>query len=94
MTSTVDTIRAIFTYVIALAVVLGGGGVIFVSRGDPGAADTVAIMAGFVGAALTFVFGAETQTRTARQSATATHAGAVAHANGFAGGAPSRPPDG
>jgi hypothetical protein len=72
----VDTIRAVATYLIALVVVVGGGIIIWSSRGDPGAADVVAITAGFVGSALTFVFGSEVQTRTARQSAAATAAAA------------------
>jgi len=76
--NTVDTIRALFTYVIALIVVVGGGAVIFVSRNDPSATDTVAIIAGFVGSALTFVFSSEVQTRTARQSASASLAGSAA----------------
>jgi membrane protein DedA with SNARE-associated domain len=70
----VDTIRAVATYLIAFTVVLGGGAIIYVSRADPSATDTVAIMAGFVGSALTFVFGQEVQTRTARQAASQTYA--------------------
>jgi len=85
LTNTVDTIRALFTYVIALIVVVGGGSVIFVSRNDPSATDTVAIIAGFVGSALTFVFSSEVQTRTARQSATATLAGSTATQQGSNG---------
>lgn len=69
MNPTIDTIRALFTYATALIVVIGGGAAIYVSRGDPAAADTVAIMAGFVGAALSFLFNQEVATRTARQSA-------------------------
>jgi hypothetical protein len=37
-----------------------------------------------MGAALTFLFSSETQTRTARQTNTASHAGALQHANGIA----------
>ena len=73
----VDTIRALFTYGIAAFVVVAGGAVIFFSRADPAATDTVAIVAGFVGSALTFVFGQEVQTRTARQSNAANAAGAA-----------------
>ena len=68
----VDTVRAVFTYLIALVTVLGGGAVIFVSRNDAGATDTVAIIAGFVGSALTFAFSAEVQSRTAKQAAAST----------------------
>lgn len=70
------------TYIIALVVVIGGGAVIFLASADPNQTDTVAIMAGFVGSALTFVFGSEVQTRTARQSAAATLA---ANTNGNPG---------
>jgi len=82
VTNTVDTIRALFTYAIALVVVVGGGAIIYFSRNDPSATDTVAIVAGFVGSALTFVFSSEVQTRTARQSATATLAGGAAAQQG------------
>lgn len=92
--STVDTIRAVFTYIIALIVVVGGGWVIYTSRGDASAADTVAIMAGFIGAALTFAFGSETQTRTARQTASATREGVIAHANGITSENARTPTDG
>lgn len=67
-TSTVDAIRALATYLIALLVVVGGGLAIYQSRADAAAADTVAIMAGFVGSALTFVFGQEVQRRTAKDA--------------------------
>lgn len=68
----VDTIRAVATYLIAFTVVLGGGAIIFALRSEPNSADIIAIVAGFIGSALTFVFSSEVQTRTARQSATAT----------------------
>jgi hypothetical protein len=84
VTTTVDTIRAVFTYTTALVIVVGGGAIIYVSRSEPAAADVVAIVAGFMGAALTFLFSSETQTRTARQTNTASHAGALQHANGIA----------
>lgn len=82
----VDTIRAVATYLIAFVVVVGGGWIIYVSRADPSATDTVAITAGFVGLALQFVFGSEVQTRTARQAAAAT---AAASANGHTAGSPA-----
>lgn len=76
----VDTIRALFTYATALIIVVGGGAIIYLSRSDPAATDVVAIVAGFVGSALTFLFGSEVQSRTARQSATATIAAHAATA--------------
>lgn len=81
---TVDTIRALFTYATALIIIVGGGAIIFVARADPASADVVAIVAGFMGAGLTFLFSSETQTRTARQTQSASESGAVTHANGIA----------
>lgn len=75
----VDTIRAVATYGIAFVVVVGGGSIIYAARNDPGAMDTIAIVAGFVGSALTFVFGSEVQTRTARQAAAATYAASLSN---------------
>ena len=86
MTSTIDTIRMIFTYAIASAVVVGGGAMLLITYADPNAADVRVIIAGFMGAAITFVFQQETQTRTARQTNTAQMAGGTMHANGIAGG--------
>jgi hypothetical protein len=82
--TTVDTIRAVFTYAIATIVVGGGMYVIYATRAEPNASDTIAIIAGFVGAALSFVFSTEVQTRTARQTTTAAVQGAYTHANGIA----------
>ena len=81
----VDTIRAVATYLIAFTVVVGGGAIIYASRSDPTATDIIAIVAGFIGSALTFVFGSEVQTRTARQAAASTYAATVTNgaATGF-----------
>lgn len=72
----IDTIRAVFTYVIVLAVVVGGFLIIFATRSDPNATDTRLMIAGFIGSALTFTFSTEVQTRTARQTSAATAQGA------------------
>jgi len=72
----IDTIRAIFTYVIATIVVVGGGATIALTRNEVASADLRVIVAGFIGSALTFAFSAEVQTRTARQAATSTAAAA------------------
>lgn len=79
--ATVDTLRLLFTYTIALVVVLGGGAILFLSGDNPATSDTRVVVAGFIGSALTFVFGSEVQTRTARQAATQTLASVTA-ANG------------
>jgi len=76
--SGIDTIRALFTYSIAAVVVIGGGTMLFVSRTDGGIEDLRVVMAGFIGSALTFVFGQEVQTRTARQAAASTAASTAA----------------
>jgi hypothetical protein len=70
----IDTIRAIFTYMTVLVVVIGGFLIIYVTRSDLNATDTRLMIAGFIGSALTFAFSTEVQTRTARQSAAATYA--------------------
>ena len=77
----IDTIRALFAYGIAACVIIGGGAsLIFVPDLD---ANTALVLAGFIGSAMTFVFGQETATRTARQQASATlAAGPVAQSGG------------
>ena len=72
-----DTVRMSFTYVIAAIIVVGGGAFLFVTRNEPGAQPTALVIAGFMGAAMTFVFGQEGATRAARQSTQATEAGAA-----------------
>ncbi len=86
MVTPVDTIRALFTYAIATVIVLGGGAMLFVSRGDPNVADLQVVIAGFIGSTLTFVFGSEVQTRTARQAASQAATTAAATATGATNG--------
>jgi hypothetical protein len=74
----VDTIKALFTYIIATLIILGGGAMLFFTRLDPpesGSQNLALVVAGFIGAAVQFVFNRETQTQTARQSERATAAG-------------------
>jgi len=78
----IDTIRAIFTYVTVLVVVIGGFLIVFITRSDSNATDTRLMIAGFIGSALTFAFSTEVQTRTARQSAAATYAATAVTTNG------------
>ena len=73
----VDLVRALFTYVTALVTVVGGGAFIFIARSDPSATDVIAIVSGFIGLSLSFLYGAEVQTRTARQAAASTAAQAA-----------------
>jgi len=79
MATPVDTVKAFFTYAIALVVVVGGGALLYLTRADPTAASLQIVVAGFIGSALTFVFGSEVQTRTARQAALATAAAVAAN---------------
>jgi len=79
----IDTIKAIFTYVTATGLSIGGLVAIFLMRGDVSASDTRLVIAGFVGSSITFLYGQEVQTRTARQAAAQTSAsGAVANGHG------------
>ena len=82
-----DNIKLLFTYLIALIVIVGGGAAVFASRLDPpeSNAQNVALMfAGFIGAAISFVFGRETATQATRASQSSNAAG-VASQNGDRG---------
>jgi hypothetical protein len=75
----IDTIKVAFTYGIAAMLVIGGLLFLFLSRNDPPGGQSssmVPLVAGFIGAAIQFVFNRETQTSTARQVERATAAGA------------------
>lgn len=74
----IDTIKALYAYSLAAFIVVAGGwALVFVTDLD---ANTALVLAGFMGSALTFVFGQESSTRAARQ-----YAGAVASSgNGHA----------
>lgn len=61
-----DTLKLIFTYVIALIVIIGGGAMLYATRGDPDSSDLNIAIAGFIGAALTYVFNRETATQATR----------------------------
>jgi hypothetical protein len=74
----IDTIKAVFTYVTALTIIVGGGAFLYQTYADPNAQTVgiIAIVSGFIGAAIQFVFGSEIQTRTAKQSEAASASGA------------------
>lgn len=63
-----DTIKAFFTYFTALAVVLGGIAVIYLSRADDSSSQIQLLIGGFIGSALTFLFVQENSTRSQRAS--------------------------
>lgn len=71
-----DTVRLWFTYVIALAVILGGGAFLLVVRNDNPPNDLITGAAiSVVTLAVQFVFTKETSTSTARQTVAAVVAG-------------------
>jgi len=77
----IDTIKAVFTYAIAAFIVVGGFLVLFTTRLDPpesNSQNVALVVSGFIGSAITFVFGSEVQTRTARQAAASTAANTAA----------------
>jgi hypothetical protein len=74
----VETVKALFTYLIALVIIIGGGFMLFYTRLDPPESNSqnlALVIAGFIGAATQFVFNRETQIQTAHQSERATAAG-------------------
>lgn len=73
-----DSIKVIFTYVIAAGLILGGFIFLAIARLDPPnspSTSMIPLVAGFIGAAVQFVFNRETQTQTARQVERSTAAG-------------------
>lgn len=73
-----DTIRLVFTYLIATLVIAGGGLILFATRLDPSDSNSQnlqLVLAGFIGAAVQFVFSKETATSTSIQTRNALVAG-------------------
>ena len=64
-----DTIKLIFVYTIAAIVIVGGGAMLYATRLDPpesASQDYGLLIAGFIGAAITFVFNRESATQATR----------------------------
>lgn len=64
-----DTIKLIYVYTIALVVIVGGGTMLYLIRLDPpesNSANISLLLAGFIGAAITFVFNRESATQATR----------------------------
>ncbi len=80
-----DNIKLMFTFLIAFIVIVGGGLMLYAIRlDDPdntNSANLSLLLAGFIGAAITFVFGRETSTQATRASQSSNAAG-VASQNG------------
>jgi hypothetical protein len=75
----VDTIRGFFAHFTAFTIIVGGMTIIFLSRLDPvDARGPLQLMvAGFIGAAITFLFSAEVASRATYAAASSTAAGAA-----------------
>ena len=75
-----DTIKVIFTYFIATLLIVGGLWFLYATRldgADTSSSTLIPLVAGFIGAAVQFVFNRETQTSTSRMVERATAAGAA-----------------
>jgi hypothetical protein len=73
-----DTIKLIFTYGIALVLIVGGGVMLYSVRLDPaesGSATLSLAIVGFIGAAVQFIFSSESATRATRAAQASTSAG-------------------
>lgn len=53
---TSDTIKTFMTYLTAYTLVVGGLAIIYLTRGDVAASEIRLLIAGFIGAAITFLF--------------------------------------
>lgn len=77
-----DNVKLIFTYLIALIVVLGGGAFLYLTLGQVDAESTRLVVAGFMGSAITFVFGQESAKSATRAAQASAAAGAAGEAKG------------
>ncbi len=76
-----DTIKLVFTYVLALVIIVGGGLMLYGIRLDPsdsGSATLSLAIVGFIGAAVQFIFSSESATRATRAAQQSTAAGVEA----------------
>ena len=72
-----DTIKLWFTYGIALLVIVGGGIMLFLMRGDPQSSELQLAIVGFIGGALGFVFNRESATQATRAAESAVRSASV-----------------
>ena len=64
-----DNIKLVFTYTIALVLIVGGLVILYLIRLDPpesNSANISLLLAGFIGSAITFVFNRESATQATR----------------------------
>lgn len=74
-----DSIKLWFSYGLAAVIIIGGGAMLFVSRNEANS-DFSLLIAGFIGAAISFVFNRESATQATR-AAQASAAQATAAGN-------------
>lgn len=60
-----DSIKLWFSYGLAAVIVIGGGAMLFISRAEPNT-DFPLLVAGFIGAAISFIFNRESATQATR----------------------------
>lgn len=75
-----DQIKMLFTYLIALLLIVGGGLMLYLIRLDPqdsGSATLSLAIVGFIGAAVQFVFSSESATRATRAAQSSAEQGAA-----------------
>ncbi len=77
-----DTIKLWFVYITALVIIIGGGLFLYSTRAEATAHDLQILIAGFMGAAITFVFNRESATQATRAAQSSTAAGAAASQSG------------
>lgn len=85
MPNMVETIKAAITYLTALLLIMGGLAFLYYTRLDPPESQTatlIPLVAGFVGAAIQFLFSRETQQQTAKQIERQQAIGAVTNGHG------------
>jgi len=75
-----DKVKMLFTYLIALIIIIGGGAMLYAIRLDPadtGSATLSLAIVGFIGAAVQFVFSSESATRATRAAQASASQGAA-----------------
>ena len=71
-----DNLKLIFTYIIVLVVVVGGGAMLYAIRGSEGSETLSLAIVGFIGLALGFVFNKESATQATRAAQSSSSQGA------------------
>ncbi len=73
-----DTIKLLFTYLIALVVIIGGGLMLYFTPDD----NLQLVVAGFIGSAITFVFSQESAKQATRAAQSSSASGASQSSGG------------